>query len=123
MTTRTALRLTAIVLIAGVVLTGCVEVTVTEKPDLASDAAASTDVSLAKLAVISYLSVNGSLPSSAADLAEWGYLASAGVSPVVIHPGSNNTFCVDATAASGTVFKAGSSITATAGACSSADVQ
>jgi energy-converting hydrogenase Eha subunit H len=78
--------------------------TVLNAPNSALEVTVQSDLTNAKLALVTYLSTTGSMPRSGSDLNSYGYVQSAGVSALTI-VGSNTTdYCLSAASASGHTY-------------------
>jgi len=107
----TLIELLVVVLIIGVLAAIAIPVFLGQQ-DQAKDAAAKSDLGNAKVAMISYATDHsGTYTSTVADLSNYGYVASTGLTaPVSIVTGTKD-FCLQATSGSSKVF----SITASGG--------
>jgi type IV pilus assembly protein PilA len=104
-------------------LTGCsaaleaTQAPLLDKPNAAADAAAQSDLTNAKFAVIAYVTTNGSMPTTSSAIAEFGYAQSTGVGPLTITGTSQSDFCVQTTSSSGTTFHVTATTSPTTGGC------
>ena len=114
----TLIELLVVVLIIGILTAIAVPVFLGQQ-DLAKDAAAKSDLGVAKVALVSYFTANPAATTvTAANLSTYGYVASAGVSTVTISSGAtSSSFCIEATAATTHVFSITASGAVTQAAC------
>ena len=122
-------QFTAVVLTAATIflLGGCALLVPAQQQlsqvDTAADAQARSDVANAKVAFLTYEITNSAAPTSAADLGEFGYQQSDGVSEVRIYPASTSSaLCLDVQSSSGAYFKATASGTVADGECATSDL-
>tara|TARA_R110002126_G_scaffold59803_4_gene156386 strand:- start:1232 stop:1654 length:423 start_codon:yes stop_codon:yes gene_type:complete len=101
----TLIELLVVVLIIGILTAIAVPVFIGQQ-DQAKDAAAKSDLGVAKVALVSYFTANPSASTpDAAALANFGYVASDGVGTIAITSGSTSSdFCISATSATTTTF-------------------
>jgi len=113
----TLIELLVVVLIIGILTAIAVPVFIGQQ-DQAKDAAAKSDLGVAKVAVISYYTGGATAAPTAANLATYGYSTSANTGVVdVSGVVSSTNFCLDAVSATGTSFKITQSSGVTAGTC------
>ena len=113
----TLIELLVVVLIIGILTAIAVPVFLGQQ-DLAKDAAAKSDLGVAKVALVSYFTANPTGTPTAANLATYGYVTSAGVSTITIASGAtSSSFCIQATSATTTIFKITASGAVVTGAC------
>jgi type IV pilus assembly protein PilA len=113
----TLIELLVVVLIIGILTAIAVPVFIGQQ-DQARDAAAKSDLGVAKVALISYYTANPAGTPSAALLADFGYAASAGVGVVdLTGVVSSTNFCIDALSATGTTWNITDSTGVATGAC------
>jgi prepilin-type N-terminal cleavage/methylation domain-containing protein len=100
----TLIELLVVVLIIGILTAIAVPVFIGQQ-DQAKDAAAKSDLGVAKVALISYYTANPTGTPTAALLADFGYQTSAGVGVVDLAAVTSSTvFCMDALSATGKTF-------------------
>ena len=99
----TLIELLVVVLIIGILTAIAVPVFLGQQ-DQARDAAAKSDLGVAKVAYVSAITTNEAVPA-VADLEEFGYSQSSGVTTVSIVGGTLTTFCLTATSESGKSFE------------------
>jgi len=99
----TLIELLVVVLIIGILTAIAVPVFLGQQ-DQARDAAAKSDLGVAKVAYISYVTAYDAAPADSTDLGEFGYVASPGTSAFDIVSGDTSTFCMSETSESGKVF-------------------
>ncbi len=119
----TLIELLVVVLIIGLLSAIAIPVFLGQQ-NQAKDAAAKSDVSAAKVALVSYATANqGTYTSVLANLTTWGYAASPSVTSTAITLGATTSrFCIQATSATGTTFKATYATGVTSGGCVATDV-
>jgi len=101
----TLIELLVVVLIIGILTAIAVPVFLGQQ-DQAKDAAAKSDLGVAKVAYVSFETANsGAAPTDPADLAEFGYVKSQGVGDVQIGTFAGAAFCIDALSATGKTFR------------------
>lgn len=99
----TLIELLVVVLIIGILTAIAVPVFLGQQNE-AKDAAAKSDLGVAKVAYVSYMTANnGTAPTTTVQLGGYGYVASEGVTGLAISSGTN-IFCISATSATGTSF-------------------
>jgi type IV pilus assembly protein PilA len=92
----TLIELLVVVLIIGILTAIAVPVFLGQQ-DQAKDAAAKSDLGVAKVAYVSYQTANnGTAPTTAAQLTEYGYVTSEGVGTVQIGTLAGVAWCIDA---------------------------
>ena len=113
----TLIELLVVVLIIGILTAIAVPVFIGQQ-DQAKDAAAKSDLGVAKVALISYYTANPTGTPTATNLGTYGYAASSGVGTVdLTGVVSSTNFCMDALSATGTTFSITASGGVTTGAC------
>jgi len=115
----TLIELLVVVLIIGILTAIAVPVFIGQQ-DQAKDAAAKSDLGVAKVALVSYFTANPSATTPAAgDRATYGYVASSGVGTIAITANSTSSdFCISATSATGTTYYISESAAVSTTACS-----
>lgn len=95
----TLIELLVVVLIIGILTAIAVPIFLGQQNE-AKDAAAKSDLGVAKVAYVSYQTANnGTAPTTTAHLTSYGYVQSAGVSAVTITTAADGTFCLQNTSA------------------------
>ncbi len=89
----TLIELLVVVLIIGILTAIAVPVFLTQQ-DQARDAAAKSDLGVAKVAYISYVISTGNAATTTAHLLANGYQTSAGAGPATIISGDEDAFCI-----------------------------
>jgi type IV pilus assembly protein PilA len=113
----TLIELLVVVLIIGILTAIAVPVFIGQQ-DQAKDAAAKSDLGVAKVALISYYTGGATAAPTAANLATYGYSTSAGAGVVdLTGVVSSTSFCMDVLSATGTTFSITASSGVTTGAC------
>jgi prepilin-type N-terminal cleavage/methylation domain len=101
----TLIELLVVVLIIGILTAIAVPVFIGQQ-NQAKDAAAKSDLGVAKVALISYYTANPTGTPTAANLASFGYTPSAGVGTIDLTGVTSSTnFCIDVVSETGTSFK------------------
>ena len=125
---RSRLAALALAAAATTLLGGCgLIIPATEqlsKVDEADDLQAKADLAAAKLAFVSFeIDSMMTPPTTAAQLADFGYSKSEGASLVRIFPGSTSAgLCLDVQSSTGTFFKIMTTGTAVDGECAASDL-
>jgi hypothetical protein len=91
--------------------------TVLNAPNSALDVAVQSDLNNAKLALLTYLSTNGTMPRSDNELAQYGYVHTAGVSALTIVGSNQNDYCMSASSDAGNTFHITATSTPLEGGC------
>ena len=100
----TLIELLVVVLIIGILSAIAIPIFLGQQ-NQAKDAAAKSDLSNAKVAIVSQATAdNGVWPTTVADLGDFGYVQSAGVSEVTIISADADGMCLSATSETDTVF-------------------
>jgi len=100
----TLIELLVVVLIIGILSAIAIPIFLGQQ-NQAKDAAAKSDLSNAKVAIVSQATAdNGVWPTTVAGLEDFGYVKSAGVSTVTILDADADGMCLSATSETGTVF-------------------
>ena len=89
----TLIELLVVVLIIGILTAIAVPVFLTQQ-DQARDAAAKSDLGVAKVAYISYVTATGNPATTTAHLTAHGYQTSAGAGAAAILSGDEDSFCI-----------------------------
>jgi type IV pilus assembly protein PilA len=101
------IELLVVVLIIGILAAIAIPIFLSQQ-DQARDAAAKSDLGNAKISLISYSISNGGSygGAGATELADYGYVASDGVTDfsIIYESTEPNAFCIQATSAAGNVF-------------------
>lgn len=113
--------LTVVAVVGSMSLGGCALIAapiVEGQRDEADDARALSDLANANLAMLSYaIEKDGELPTAPAQLTEFGYTPSPGVSEVTIVVTGEFDYCLDLRSATGTSFKTDIDGNVTEGEC------
>jgi len=118
----TLIELLVVVLIIGILTAIAVPVFIGQQ-EQAKDAAAKSDIGVLKVALVSYATANGgTYTTTVTDLADYGYVASSGVTDHTITVGANGAFCISATSASTKVFALTNTLSAAQGSCGTGGV-
>ena len=119
----TLIELLVVVLIIGILAAIAIPVFLGQQTQ-AKDAAAKSDLSSAKVALISYGTANsGTYTSTLANITDYGYAGTPANTGTVITLGATQSkFCIQTTSASGTTFKITYNAGTATGACVAADV-
>ncbi len=112
----TLIELLVVVLIIGILTAIAVPVFLTQQ-NQARDAAAKSDLGVAKVAYISYVTATGNPATTAANLEAHGYQQSAGPGPASIISGDEDSFCISVESETGTVFYITQAASASTTAC------
>ena len=99
----TLIELLVVVLIIGILTAIAVPVFLGQQ-DQARDAAAKSDLGVAKVAYVSWVTANDSVPTGSGDLDDFGYVASPGTTGFSIISGTKSVFCMTEISESGTQF-------------------
>ena len=115
--TRVALALSAAAI--AVVLSACGSDPTGQDAakNTAQDSQAVVDLSAARTATASILTLKPGTTPTVADLSQYGYTASGNTTNLAVHGSDPSKFCIDATAKSGDVLKATNTQMGVAGAC------
>lgn len=110
------IELLVVVLIIGILSAIAIPIFLGQQ-NQAKDSAAKSDLANAKVAMVSYeVSNNGEFTSDIADLGDYGFVETEGVT-VTIPTASTGGFCVEAVASTGNVFHVTDTSGVTAGDC------
>lgn len=114
----TLIELLVVVLIIGILTAIAVPVFIGQQ-DQAKDAAAKSDLGVAKVALVSYFTANPAATTvTATNLGTYGYVQSSGVSEVsIVGTATSSSFCIQATSATTKVFSITASGAVTEAAC------